>query len=185
MKVLVGCEESAVVREEFRKRGHDAWSCDLIQSRVPGQHLQMDIFEAIQKHGPWNLGIFFPPCTHLCVSGARWFPEKRKSGVQQRAVDFVVGLWDCGIEKIALENPIGILSTVWMKPTQIVQPWMFGHGETKATCLWLRNLPPLKPTDIVSGREGRIWKLPPSPDRARLRSTTLIGLAKAMAAQWG
>lgn len=186
MNVLIGCEESQTVCKAFRELGHDAYSCDLIECSggLPQYHLQMDIFEAI-KLKKWDLGIFFPPCTHLAVSGARWFKEKQKDGRQQEAVNFFMSLVSAPIDKIAIENPIGIMSSHYRKPDQIIQPWQFGHGETKATCLWLRNLPLLVPTDIVNGREQKIWKMAPSKDRAKLRSKTFTGIAAAMASQWG
>lgn len=133
----------------------------------------------------WDMIIAFPPCTHLAVSGARYFEQKRKDGRQQEAIDFFMRFVNADCEYIAIENPIGIMSTNYRKPDQIIQPWMFGHGETKATCLWLKGLPPLKPTDIVDGREQRVWRMPPGPERAKLRSKTYPGIAKAMAEQWG
>ncbi len=182
MRVLVACEYSGVVREAFFRRGHDAWSCDLLPTEQPGQHIQGDVLEVLNDG--WDLMIAHPPCTHLAVSGARWFEEKRKDGRQQAAIDFFMALANAPIERIAVENPVSIMSTVWRKPDQIIQPWQFGHGETKATCLWLKNLPPLQPTDVVDGREQRIWRLPPGPDRAKIRSKTYAGIAKAMAQQW-
>ncbi len=128
--------------------------------------------------------IAFPPCTDLAVSGARWFEQKRKDGRQQRSIEFFMIFANCDCPKIAIENPIGIMSTIWRRPNQIIQPWQFGHGETKATCLWLKGLSPLEPTKIVEGRDQRIWKMPPSKDRAKLRSRTFPGIAKAMAEQW-
>lgn len=186
MKVLIACEESQTVCKAFRERGHEAYSNDLIECSGgrPEWHLQMDAFDAISLGG-WDLMIAFPPCTHLAVSGARWFPEKIKSGKQQAAIEFFKRLYYCTIPKIAIENPIGIMSTKLFKPDQIIQPWQFGHGETKATCLWLYNLPKLQPTNIVEGREGKVWKMPPSPDRGKLRSKTYEGIASAMAEQWG
>lgn len=186
MKVLIGCEESQAVCIEFRKLGHEAFSCDIQECSGghPEWHLQMDVFEAI-KLKSWDVGIFFPDCTHLAVSGARYFEQKRKDGRQQKAIDFFLKIVSVQIPKISIENPIGIMSTYFRKPDQIIQPWQFGHGETKSTCLWLKNLPKLKPTNIVEGREQRIWKMPPSKDRAKLRSKTFPGIAKAMADQWG
>ena len=183
LNVLIGCEYSGVVRDAFTRLGHFAMSCDLLPSDKPGLHYQGDIFEVIGEG--WDIGIFHPPCTHLAVSGARHFPAKRESGVQQDALDFVQRLMDCGIPSWGLENPISIISTHIRKPDQIIQPWQFGHGETKATCLWLKNLPKLVPTNIVEGREAKVHKMPPSPDRWKLRSTTYQGIADAMAAQWG
>ena len=182
MKVLVACEFSATVREAFAKRGHDAWSCDLLPTDVPGQHLQCDVREVL--FDDWDLVIAHPPCDHLAVSGARWFPEKRADGRQQQGIDFFM-LFTRLKYRYAIENPIGIMSTLWKKPSQIIQPWMFGHGETKATCLWLNGLPLLKATNIVDGREGKCWKMGPSPDRWKLRSKTYQGIADAMADQWG
>jgi hypothetical protein len=186
MKVLVGCEYSGVVRDAFAKLGHDAMSCDLLPSDAPGQHYQGDIFDVIDF--PWDLAIFHPACTHLSVSGARHFAEKRIDGRQQAAIAFVMKLERLTrhIPKRAFENPISILSSVWRKPNQIIHPWMFGHGETKATCLWLEGeLPNLVPTNIVEGRLDRIHKMPPSADRWKLRSTTYQGIGDAMAWQWG
>ena len=184
MKVLVACEYSGRVRDAFAALGHDAISCDLLPSDSPGgQHYQGDVFDIIDDG--FDLMIAHPPCTHLAVSGARHFAEKKASGVQDEALDFVRRLLDSNINKIALENPISIISSRVRKPNQIIQPWQFGHGETKATCLWLKNLPPLKPTNIVEGREAKVHKMPPSPDRWKLRSTTYQGIANAMAEQWG
>ena len=185
LKVLIGCEESQEVCKAFRELGHKAYSCDLIpcSGGRPEWHLQMDVFEAI-KMKEWDLMIAFPPCTDLAVSGARWFEEKRKDGRQRKSIEFFLQLTETEIKHWCIENPIGITSTWYRKPDQIIQPWMFGHGETKATCLWLHNLPKLEPTDIVEGRENRIWKMPPSKDRAKLRSKTYPGIAKAMAIQW-
>jgi hypothetical protein len=185
LKVLVGCEESGEVRRAFRALGHAAYSCDLLPARDGSlHHYQGDIFEFMKKESDWDLGIFFPPCTNLCVSGARWFKQKRESGEQQKSVEFFLRLAGCGIEHTAIENPIGIMSSLYGKPDQIIQPWQFGHGETKATCLWLKNLPKLTPTNIVSGREARIHKMAPGPERSRERSKTYSGIARAMAEQW-
>jgi len=182
LRVLIGCEFSGVVRDEFRKLGHDAWSCDILQSEGNSKyHLQNDVRSVLSDN--WDLGIFFPPCTHLCVSGARWF--KNKSMEQQTALDFVSRLMLSPIPKIAIENPVGVISTKIRKPDQIIQPYEYGHGETKKTCLWLKNLPLLKPTKIVSGRDDRIHKMPPSDTRWMERSRTYTGIAKAMAEQWG
>lgn len=183
MKVLVACEFSGIVREAFRKRGHDAWSCDLLNAEDGSlYHLQDDVVEHIFNNS-WDLMIAFPPCTHLAVSGARWFKDKK--GEQELALGFVYALMGAHIHKIAVENPIGVISTRIRKPDQIIQPWQFGHGETKATCLWLKNLPLLKPTNIVEGRVGRAWKEAPSPNRWKNRSRTYQGIANAMAEQWG
>lgn len=181
MKVLVACEFSGIVREAFKARGHDAWSCDLLETEIPEQHYKCDVFEVIDQG--WDLMIAHPPCTHLAVSGARWFKDKQKE--QKEALQFVDKLLKAPIPKIALENPISIISSKIRKPDQIIQPWMFGHGETKATCLWLKNLPPLKATKIVDGREAKVHKAPPGPNRWKDRSRTYTGIAKAMAEQWG
>ncbi len=183
MNVLVACEYSGRVRDAFTKLGHFAMSCDLLPTDAPGLHYQGDVFDIID-YG-WDLMIAHPPCTHLAVSGARHFAAKRESGVQQKALDFVQRLLDAPIPKVALENPTSIISSRIRKPDQIIQPWQFGHGETKTTCLWLKGLPKLVPTDIVDGRDDRIHKMPPSPDRWKLRSTTYQGIADAMASQWG
>lgn len=183
MNVLIACEFSGVVREAFRAKGHNAWSCDLLPTDCIGQHIIGNVLLLLEQE--WDLMIAHPPCTHLSVSGARHFAAKKESGVQQEAIDFFMALANCNIPRIAIENPISIISTHYRKPDQIIQPWQFGHGETKATCLWLKNLPPLTPTNIVEGREQRIHKMPPSPDRAKLRSITYQGIADAMANQWG
>ena len=189
MKILVACEFSGIVRDAFAARGHDAWSCDLMPSETVGKHFQADaltrVLHAPFTHTRWNLIIAHPPCTHLSVSGARWFPAKRADGSQQRAIDFFMAMVSAPCERICVENPICIMSRIYRKPDQIIQPWMFGHGETKATCLWLKNLPKLVSTDIVSGRENQILKMGPSPTRAQDRSRTYAGIANAMAAQWG
>jgi hypothetical protein len=181
LKVLVGCEYSGTVRDAFKALGHDATSCDLLPTDNPGKHYQGNVFDIINEG--WDLAIFHPPCTHLAVSGARWFKDKQKEQVE--ALEFVRLLMEADIHKIAIENPISIISSKIKKPTQIIQPWQFGHGETKSTCLWLKGLPKLIPTNIVEGREQRIWKLPPSADRWKIRSTTFPGIAEAMAMQWG
>ena len=183
MRVLVACEYSGRVRDAFAARGHYATSCDLLPTESPGNHYQGDVLDILGEG--WDLMIAHPPCTHLAVSGARHFAAKRASGVQQQALDFVRALLSAPIERIALENPVSIISTAIRKPEQIIQPWQFGHGETKATCLWLKNLPCLTPTKIVEGREARVHRLPPSEDRWKLRSTTYQGIADAMAEQWG
>ena len=182
MRVLIACEYSGKVRDAFLGQGHDAMSCDIIASSTPGPHYEGNVMDII--HDDWDMMIGFPPCTHLASSGARWFREKVADGRQQEGIDFFMALANAPIDKIALENPIGIMSTRYRKPDQIIQPWMHGHGETKATCLWLKGLPLLKPTDIVEGREPRMWKLPPTKDRAKIRSETYDGIAKAMAEQW-
>ena len=183
MRVLVACEFSGIVRDAFAACGHDAWSCDLLPTERPGNHLQRDVREILKNgEGRWDLMIAHPPCTHLAVSGARWFPSKRRE--QAEALDFVCTLLDAPIERIALENPISVISTFVRKPDQIIQPWMFGHGETKATCLWLKNLPKLMPTRIVKGRTPRVHYASPGRDRWKERSRTLPGIAEAMASQW-
>lgn len=181
MFVLVACEFSGIIRDAFAKRGHDAWSCDLLPSEREGKHIQGDVLGTLNKG--WDLMIGHPPCTHIAVSGARWFKNKQKE--QEEALDFVRQLMGAPIPRICIENPISIISTKIRKPDQIIQPWMFGHGETKATCLWLKNLPKLIPTQIVEGREGRVWKESPSPNRWKERSRSFQGIAEAMAAQWG
>lgn len=200
MRVLVACEESQEVCKAFRARGHEAYSCDLLpcSGGHPEWHLQKDVkdelahdysglphFDGTIFNPDWNLVIAFPPCTDLSVSGARWFKEKQADGRQQRAIEFFTYFTELKNTYVAIENPIGIMSTIYRKPDQIIQPWQFGHGETKSTCLWLKNLPPLRPTNIVDGREQRIWKMAPGADRAKLRSKTYPGIAKAMAEQWG
>ena len=181
MRVLVACEFSGVVRDAFRARGHDVWSCDYLESERPGKHRKGNVRDELE--GPWDLMLAFPPCTHLAVSGARWF--KNKSAAQAQAIRFFMELAEAPIRCIAIENPIGIMSTRYRKPDQIIQPWQFGHGETKATCLWLKNLPPLRPTNIVDGRIARVHREPPSPERWKNRSRTYQGIAEAMAEQWG
>ena len=185
MRVLIGCEESGVVRHEFEKRGHEVVSCDLEESRKPGNHYQGDIFDII--HYPFDLAIFHPPCTHTSVSGARHFEAKRLDGRQYQGVSFFMRLVkeSAHIPKTVFEQPISIISTLYRKPDQIIQPWEHGHGETKSTCLWLKGLPQLVPTDIVDGRDDRIHKMAPSSERSKLRSQTYLGIAQAMANQWG
>jgi len=158
-------------------------SCDLLPTESPGPHYKGSVFDVINDG--WDLMVAHPPCTHLAVSGARHFAAKQESGVQQEALEFVQRLMDAPIECIALENPISIISSRIRKPDQIIQPWQFGHGETKATCLWLKNLPKLVPTNIVDGREPRVHRMAPSPDRWKERSRTYPGIASAMAEQWG
>jgi len=181
MLVLVACEFSGIVRDAFIKRGHDAISCDLLPTDTAGPHHQGDISDILSEC--WDLLICHPPCTHLSSSGARWFKDKQQE--QKEALDFVRLLMDAPIGRIALENPIGVISSKIRKPDQIIQPWQFGHGETKATCLWLKGLPLLAPTNIVSGREAKVHRQPPSSDRWKLRSITYQGIADAMATQWG
>jgi hypothetical protein len=193
LKVLVACEYSGRVRDAFTRMGHFAMSCDLLPSDAPGLHYQGDVFDVIDQG--WDIMVAHPPCTHLAVSGAKHFAAKQASGVQQEALDFVRRLLDAPISKIALENPVSIISSAIRKPDQIIQPYMFGHEATKTTCLWLKNLPQLTPTDMVSKGERHVTKsgkslpkwynLPPGPDRWKVRSATFQGIADAMAAQWG
>jgi hypothetical protein len=183
MKVLIACEYSGVVRDAFIRLGHDAISCDLLPTDVSGPHYEGDVRNLLDY--PFDLMIAHPPCTDLSVSGARHFAEKRMNGRQQASASFFMMLSKSGIPKIAIENPVCIMSSIYRKPDQIIQPWMFGHGETKATCLWLKGLPNLISTNVVEGRDDRIHKMPPSPDRWKLRSTTYLGIANAMAHQWG
>lgn len=183
MKVLVACEYSGVVRDAFIGGGHSAMSCDLLPTERPGPHYQGDVLDVLDDG--WDLMLAFPPCTHLAVSGARWFPEKRADGRQQAALAFVRALLDADIPRIALENPVSIISSHIRKPDQTIQPWQFGHGETKRTCIWLKGLPPLTPTNIVEGREARVHRMAPGPDRWKERSRTFPGIAQAMADQWG
>ena len=204
MRVLIACEFSGIVRDAFAARGHEAWSCDLLPSERPGHHYEGDVRNILDMHKwlggkrnkQWDLLIAHPECTYLASSGERWFRDDAEAregvlvGAERRkaredAFRFVKLLWDAPIQRIAIENPIGVLSTRWQKPTQIIQPWQFGHGETKATCLWLKGLPPLKPTKIVKGREARVHRASPGPDRWKERARTLQGIAEAMAEQWG
>ena len=180
MRVLVACEYSGIVRDAFAAFGHDAWSCDLLPTERLGNHIHGDVLQHLHRN--WDMMIAHPPCTHLAVSGARWFKDKQRE--QADALDFVRRLMEAPIPRIAIENPISIISSRICKPDQIIQPWQFGHGETKATCLWLKNLPKLVPTNIVEGREARIHKMPPGPDRWKERSRTFTGIATAMATQW-
>ena len=185
MKVLIACEYSGRVRDAFIGGGHEAMSCDLLPTDAPGPHYQGSLFDVIDY--PWDMLIAHPPCTHLAVSGSRHFDTKRMDGRQQSAVAFFMQIVrrSSHIRRVAIENPVCVMSSLWRKPDQVIQPWMFGHGETKATCLWLKNLPKLRPTDVVDGREARIHKMPPSADRWKLRSETYAGIAQAMADQWG
>lgn len=183
MRVLVACEFSGTVRNAFRKLGHDAWSCDLLPAADASEfHIQGDALQAITGQH-WDLMVAHPPCTHLAVSGARWF--KHKVTEQREALEFVRALMAAPIGRIAIENPVSIISTRIRKPDQTIQPWQFGHGETKRTCLWLKGLPLLQATNVVAGREARIHKMPPSADRWAKRSVTYQGIADAMAEQWG
>jgi site-specific DNA-cytosine methylase len=181
MKTLIACEYSGVVRDAFIAQGHDAISCDLLPTDISGPHYQGDVRDILEDG--FDLMVAHPPCTHLAVSGARWFKDKQVE--QAEALDFVRLLLAAPIDKIALENPISIISSRIKKPDQIIQPWQFGHGETKATCLWLKNLPKLQPTQIVDGREAKVHKMSPGPNRWKERSKTYQGIANAMAQQWG
>lgn len=185
MRVLVACEFSGVIRDAFIAHGHDAMSCDLLPTEVDGPHYQGDLFDVIDF--PWELAIFHPECTHLSVSGSRHFGAKRADGRQQSAVSFFMRIVrrSAHIPAVAIENPVCVMSSLWRQPDQIIHPWQFGHGETKATCLWLKGLPTLKPTRVVEGREPRIHHMPPSADRWKERSRTYSGIANAMAQQWG
>lgn len=183
MKILVACEFSGEVRRAFRASGHGAWSCDLLPAEDGSEHhFQCDWRQAYAEVQP-ELVIAFPPCTDLCVSGARWFAEKRADGRQQRAIDFFLEFTRLPC-RWAIENPVGIMSSHYRKPDQIIQPWQFGHGETKATCLWVNGVPLLQPTNIVNGREARVHRMAPGEKRARERSRTYSGIAEAMAQQW-
>lgn len=181
MKVLVACEYSGRVRDAFIKKGHDAISCDLLDTDVVGPHYKGDVKDIL--YNGFDLMIAHPPCTFLAVLGARWFKDRIKE--QEDALDFVRFLMAAPIYKICIENPISVISTKIRKPSQIIQPWQHGHGETKSTCLWLKNLSPLTPTNVVEGREAKIHKMAPGPDRWKKRSITFEGIANAMAAQWG
>lgn len=185
MAVLIACEESQVVTIAMRDIGIEAYSCDIqpCSGGYPNWHIQADA--ARIAHDGWDMVIAFPPCTHLAVSGARWFEDKRADGRQQQGIGFFMNFTRLPCPLVAIENPVGIMSTVYRPPHQVVEPWEFGHGETKATCLWLKGLPLLQPTEVVSGREDRIHKMLPSDDRSKLRSKTYPGIALAMAEQWG
>lgn len=192
MKILVACEESQAVTIELRKLGHEAFSCDILECSGghPEWHLQEDVTPLLKQR--WDMIIAFPPCTHLAVSGAAWFEQKRKDGRQQEAIDFFMMFANADCERIAIENPVGIMSRIYKKPSQIVQPYEYGHMEQKRTCLWLKGLPLLRPTNNVydkmmglpKNKRERLHYLPPSPERAKLRSKTFPGIAKAMAEQW-
>lgn len=181
MRVLVACEFSGVVRDAFAAAGHHAMSCDLLETEAPGLHYRGDVAHVVRDD--WDLMIAHPPCTHIASSGARWWPKK--IGAQRNALEFMRDLLELPIQRICIENPVGLFSTWWRKPDQIIQPWMFGHGEVKTTCLWLKGLPLLQPTQIVKGREQKCWKQPESKERWKKRSRTYAGIAAAMAAQWG
>ncbi len=180
-RLLVACEFSGTVRDAFASVGWDAWSCDLLPSERPGKHFQGDVREVLGAG--WDMMIAHPPCTHLAISGARWFREKARE--QADALEFVRLLLRAPILRIALENPVSVISSKIRKPDQVIQPWQYGHGETKATCLWLKGLPKLQPTNIVEGREARVHRMPPGQDRWKERSRTFSGIAAAMAQQWG
>ena len=192
MKILVACEESQAVTIELRRLGHEAYSCDIepCSGGHPEWHLQQDVLPLLREK--WDMIIAFPPCTHLAVSGAAWFEQKRKDGRQKQAIDFFMQFANCVCEKVAIENPVGIISSIWRKPDQIIHPWMFGHLEQKTTCLWLKGLQPLAETNNVRkqmmelprNERERLHYLPPSKDRAKLRSKTFPGIARAMAEQW-
>lgn len=182
MRVLVACEFSGVVRDAFLAHGHEAMSCDLLPTEAPGPHYQGDVRDVLDY--PWDLMIAHPPCDHLSISGARWFADKRMDGRQQAGAAFALMLARRDIPRICIENPVSVLSSLWRKPDQVLQPHQFGHGETKATCLWLKGLPPLVPTQHVEGREARVHRMPPGPDRWKERSRTFTGIAEAMASQW-
>ena len=189
MKILIACEFSGTVREAFIKLGHDVTSCDLEPTSVPGKHYQGSVLDILNDE--WDMMIAHPPCTYLTVTGNKWFKDEYKDRFPTRqqdrkdAIEFFMLLANANIPKIAIENPIGIMSTTYQKPSQIIQPWQYGHGETKTTCLWLKNLPLLMPENIVNGREQRIHNMPPSENRWKERSRTYKGIAWAMANQWG
>jgi hypothetical protein len=182
MRVLIACEYSGRVRDAFRRRGHDAWSCDLLECEAdPSWHLQHPVEEVLGEG--WDLMVAHPPCTHLAVSGSRHFHRKQRE--QAEALDFVRLLMDAPIPRWCIENPVSVISSAIRQPDQVIQPWQFGHGETKATCLWLQNLPRLRSTDVVEGREPRVHMMPPGPNRWKERSRTFEGIAEAMGDQWG
>lgn len=187
MRIVIGCEFSGIVRDAFAEKGHDAWSCDLLPTERPGNHIQDDVLNHLDDG--WDMAIFHTPCTYITNSGVRWLKENPdRWQLMVRDALFFKRCMDSNIPKIANENPIPhkyALEIIGRKYDQIIQPWMFGHGETKATCLWLNNLPLLQPTNIVDGREARIHRMPPGPDRWKERSRTLVGIAQAMAEQWG
>jgi hypothetical protein len=191
VRVLIACEYSGRVRDEFLKLGHEAMSCDLLPTDVAGPHYQGDVRDVLDY--PWDMMIAHPPCTDLAVSGAAWFAKKRMAGQQQASASFFMMLAKADIPQIVIENPVCVMSSLWRKPDQTIQPWMFGHMEQKATCLWLKNTPPLAPTNVVKeqmmllpkNQRERLHYLPPSADRWKLRSETYLGIAQAMANQWG
>jgi len=186
LKILIACEFSGIVREAFKQKGHDAWSCDILDTEISGQHIQGDVLEILNDG--WDMMIAHPPCTRLCNSGVMWLEKRNLWDDMYKGAMFFKMLLNVNIPRICIENPIPhkyAIEIIGRKYNQIIQPWMFGHGDTKATCLWLKNLPPLMATKIVTGREQRLYKLPPSKDRAKIRSITFPGIAKAMAGQWG
>lgn len=193
MKILIACEESQAVCKAFLAKGHEAYSCDILPAsgEHPEWHIQGDVLPLLEEE--WDMIIAFPPCTHLAVSGAAHFAKKRADGRQQEGIDFFMKFANAKCPRVAIENPVGIMSSVWRKPDQIIQPWQFGHPEKKATCLWLKGLPKLIPTNIVKeemeklpiNKQQRLHYLPPSPGRSMLRSRTFQGIADAMAEQWG
>ena len=186
MKILVACEFSGIVAKAFRDKGHYAYSCDLLPTEGEDLwHYQGDVRDLLGMKNMWDMMIAFPPCTHLAVSGAKHFAKKRADGRQQEGIDFFMLFANSKIPKVCVENPVGIMSTQWRKPDQIIQPWQFGRGETKPTCLWLKNLPKLQPTDVVEGREHLVHRMAPGPNRKKDRSRTYQGIADAMADQWG
>jgi hypothetical protein len=184
LKILVACEFSGIVRDAFIGRGHDVMSCDLLPTESPGPHYWGNVLDIINTG--WDLMIAHPPCTFLTVSGNRWMTGNYLRYLERlNAAQFFFSLTFANIPKIAIENPVGVMSGFYRKPDQIIQPWQFGHGETKTTCLWLKGLPKLNPTNIVHGRKNRIHRMPPGPDRWKERSRTYQGIADAMAEQWG
>ncbi len=186
MRILIACEESQEVCKAFRAKGHEAYSCDILpcSGGHPEWHIKDDVLRNIGVQNQWDMIIAFPPCTDIAVSGARYFKEKRADGRQQKAIEFFMKIAEANCPKIVIENPVGIMSTVWRKPDQYIQPYEHGHGEQKKTGLWLKGVQKLIPSNPVEGREQRIWKMPPSKDRGILRSKTYPGIAKAMAEQW-
>lgn len=183
LRVLVACEYSGRVRDAFRAYGHDAMSCDLLPTEAPGPHHQGPVQDVLNDG--WDLMIAHPPCTDLAISGSRWLAQKQADGRTDAALAFVRLLMAAPIDRWCIENPVSLISSRIRQPDQIIQPWQFGHGETKATCLWLKNLPPLRPTQVVEGRENRVHRMPPGPDRWKERSRTYEGVAAAMGGQWG
>lgn len=181
MRVLVACEFSGTVRRAFEARGHDAWSCDILDAEDGGPHMKCDVIDVLADG--WDMMVAHPPCTHLAVSGARWFKDKMEE--QDLALRFVSQLMSADIPKVCIENPVSVISSRIRRPDQCIQPWQFGHGEVKKTCLWLKGLPKLTPTNVVDGRVARVHRMPPGPNRWAERSRTYEGIAKAMAEQWG